>query len=136
MSKNIKKLTPSYELCFEMKQLGFRENCIYHYKRKSDGSSHSSVTSFEMTRPFGHDHNQFDTRVSAPLWEDVFNWFETKGLFVDRRVTCSVNEILSIDYTIKSIHGTWDVEFDEPYDEYDRNKSNIRILKTLINILK
>jgi hypothetical protein len=63
-----------YELALELKQLGFDEVCIYHYKKNDEGE-HTSHPTFEMLTPFGKNHNILDSRVSAPTYSQAFRWF-------------------------------------------------------------
>jgi len=66
-----------YPESFELKQLGFDEVCIYHYKKNDEGE-HTSHPTFEMTAPFGKNHNTLDSRVSAPTYSQSFRWFREK----------------------------------------------------------
>jgi len=66
-----------YPEAFELKQLGFDEVCIYHYKKNDEGE-HTSHPTFEMLTPFGKNHNILDSRVSAPTYSQSFRWFREK----------------------------------------------------------
>jgi hypothetical protein len=66
-----------YPEAFELKQLGFDEVCIYHYKKNDEGK-HTSHPTFEMLTPFGKNHNILDSRVSAPTYSQSFRWFREK----------------------------------------------------------
>ena len=66
-----------YPEAFELKQLGFDEVCIYHYKKNDEGE-HTSHPTFEMLTPFGKNHNILDSRVSAPTYSQSFRWFRDK----------------------------------------------------------
>ena len=66
-----------YPEAFELKQLGFDEVCIYHYKKNDEGE-HTSHPTFEMLTPFGKNHNILDSRVSAPTYSQAFRWFREK----------------------------------------------------------
>jgi hypothetical protein len=66
-----------YEVANELKQLGFDDKCIHHYKKNMEGG-HSTIPTFEMNTPFGKNHNSFTSRVSAPTYSQAFRWFRTK----------------------------------------------------------
>ena len=66
-----------YQEALELKQLGFDEVCIYHYKKNNEGE-HSSHPTFEMLTPFGKNHNTLESRVSAPTYSQSFRWFREK----------------------------------------------------------
>ena len=66
-----------YPEAFELKQLGFDEVCIYHYKKNNEGE-HTSHPTFEMLTPFGKNHNILDSRVSAPTYSQAFRWFRNE----------------------------------------------------------
>jgi len=66
-----------YPEAFELKQLGFDEVCIYHYKKNDEGE-HTSHPTFEMLTPFGKNHNILDSRVSAPTYSQSFRFFREK----------------------------------------------------------
>ena len=66
-----------YPEAFELKQLGFDDVCIYHYKKNDEGE-HTSHPTFEMLTPFGKNHNILDSRVSAPTYSQSFRFFREK----------------------------------------------------------
>ena len=71
-----------YPEAFELKQLGFDDVCIYHYKKNDEGE-HTSHPTFEMLTPFGKNHNILDSRVSAPTYSQSFRFFrENHGLCI------------------------------------------------------
>lgn len=73
------KIYVPYDLALLLKQAGFDVNCIYHYKvAMDDPTNHSSIATFEMKEHFGRNHNAHETRVSAPLYEQVGEWLRNK----------------------------------------------------------
>jgi len=49
----------------------------------ADPKGHTNIPTFEVKTPFGANHNQAPTRVSAPFWSDVIDWiFETRDRIV------------------------------------------------------
>jgi hypothetical protein len=66
----------------------------------------------------------------------VLRWFEDNhSLYIQRIVTTNANEVIDIEYNIKSWrypHIT--IEFDNPYDAFDKNKAELACLKKLIEL--
>jgi hypothetical protein len=79
----------------------------------------------------------YDYSYAVPLFQQAFKWFEnTYGLFVDRQTMCSVNEVMSMDYYIHSINGTWKIDLPADYSEFDSYKANTACIEKLIEIVK
>jgi len=127
----------SYEISLALKELGFDKPCFGFYNKNEELTSiefdvYSGGNLFDLFK----NHNN-DVEINAPLYQQAFRWFEnTYGLFVDRKTMCSVNEVMSMDYYIRSINGTWQVEFPADYSEFDPYKANTACLKKLIEIVK
>jgi len=74
----------------------------------------------------------------APTYQQSFDWFEDEhSIFIDRKTYTNVNEIMNIEYSIKS----WKfppikIEFENPYDCFDRDKARLECLKKLIEVTK
>lgn len=69
-----------YELAIFLKEKGFNLSCIYHYKISQKFPNQTSkIPTFEMTNPFGRNHNSLETRASAPLWSEVCDWIYSKS---------------------------------------------------------
>lgn len=56
----------------KLKQIGFNESCIYHYK------GDINTPTFDTKTPHGYNHNELPTRLSAPTWEQLFLWIKNK----------------------------------------------------------
>ncbi len=65
-----------YDIASKLKEVGFAEVCIYHYKKDEDGERHTTMPTFEVKNHFGLNYNSVSTRVSAPLWQQVFDWID------------------------------------------------------------
>ena len=117
-----KDFTP-YQEALELKQLGFDEDCFGYY--------------FNKQLLFGA-RTSYGEVVEAPLYQQAFRWFENNhSMFIERIVTTTVNEILDIEYHIKSWkfnHIT--IEFNNPYDCFDKKEAELACLKKLIEIVK
>ena len=115
-----------YEQALALKELGFDEPCfgLYAPPCKTISLHHYGLLTAKE-------------QISAPLYQQAFRWFEkTYGLFVDRKTMCSVNEVMGMDYFIRSINGTWQVEFPADYSEFDSYKANTACVQKLIEIVK
>ena len=62
-----------YDLALELKELGFNEECIMFYR----GIENELVYSFEYKR-FKNSQYVDKTSISAPLWQQAFDWFREK----------------------------------------------------------
>jgi len=112
-----------YTESLALKEIGFDEECLGYYFNKQ--------LSFGAKTSYGE-------VVEAPLYQQAFDWFEkTHSIFVQRMIDTNVNEIMDITYTIKS----WkfppiEIKFENSYDCFDKNKSELACLKELIELVK
>lgn len=79
----MKHLFVSYEIAKLLKEKGFDENCLYYYYVDNELSSMN-----EDGKPLWMNHNNsiFSTCYSAPLKQQVIDWFRDKHktqLFLD-----------------------------------------------------
>ena len=119
-----------YEQALALKELGVDEICLAYYDENKE--HYYFISSY-----LNINDDNVNTIVLAPLYQQAFRCFEeTYGLFVDRKTMCSVNEMMGMDYYIRSINGTWQVEFPADYSEFDFYKANTACLKKLIEIVK
>jgi len=127
-----------YKQAFALNKLEMLPDISYGYYSKNTSGKYKldDITYFQSIEP-GEPHKN-DTVIHAPLYQQAFEWFEKEhNIFVDRTTHTSVNEVLGFDYKLKS----WrfppiTIEFEEPYDEFDREKANIACLNKLIEIIK
>ncbi len=81
---------------------------------------------------------EYTLEGQAPTYQQAFDWLERNhSVYVERRADTSVNEVLDIVYFIKS----WkfppvEVVFENPYDCFDKEKSNLACLRKIIELLK
>ena len=119
----MKKEFVTYEIALELKQLGFDEPCFGYYN-----SGVKNPLEVEYSIPY--DHKEY---LSAPLYQQVFRWFEEKySYFVDIRTDTTPNEILGFDYTIKG----W--KFPPMFFGFfnDKREGNIEVIKKMIEMVK
>ena len=118
----------TYEIALELKKLGFEEPCHFAYTRAARENLSKPQLFVELI-----DFNKDFTFVSAPIFQQVFRWFEEKySYFVDIRTDTTPNEILGFDYTIKS----W--KFPPMYFDFfkDKREGNIAVIKKMIEMVK
>ena len=137
-----------YEQALSLKELGFDKPCyanMFDHSKPDIEHGHNRIRyyspehadNFNKEFDFGAE-NCKDLFVSIPLYSQALNWFEDEySIFVERRVATSVNEIMDIEYYLKS----WrfppiEIVFENPIDAFDRDKANITCIKKLIETVK
>ena len=118
-----------YEQALELKHLGFEYiSTIFAYDQSRKLYTRDGIP---------HDFN-IRGLLSAPTFSQVFRWFREKH-FLHSHITCSctVNEILSYDWTIHKIMnpGTREENFITDY-ERTYEEAELECLKKLIEIVK
>jgi hypothetical protein len=119
-----------YGIALALKELGFDEECAGCYE--DDNMELLNIGVIDKTSSFT------GGVFGAPLYQQAFRWFEeTHSMFIDRVVETTPNEIIGIEYHIKS----WkfkpiEVEFERLYDELDLDKAQLACLNKLIEIVK
>lgn len=123
-----------HEEAYALRELGFKEPSIARYATlKGD----AWIITIGQRYEFSNYHESTKACV-APLWQQVFDWFEQKhSIYIDRTVITTPNEILGFEYRLKSFRfAPITVEFEELYDEFDKYKSKLACLRKLIEIVK
>ncbi len=118
----------TYEIALELKALGFDEPCFGRYDGR--GKNKGKIW-YEMPNS-GQDSIAIGD-VLAPLYQQVFRWFEEKySYFVDVKTDTTPNEILGFDYYIKS----W--KFAPKYFNFfkEKEEGNIKVIKIMIEMVK
>ncbi len=115
-----------YEQALALKELGFDEPCLSKYD--NEGMFYNNILN----------RSSITGQVASPLYQQAFRWFEdNQSMFVERIVITNVNEVTGIEYNIKSWKFTpITIEFNNPYDSFDKNKAELKCLKRLIEIVK
>ena len=125
-----KEVTP-YEQALDLKELGFNEDCIYHYKKIEN--KHSSIPTFEMLSPFGKNHNLVSSRVSAPLYQQAFRFFREKyGLY--HYIT--TYDATDFEWYIHDKNNPKDDDFEDITTQDAYEEAELECLKKLIEIVK
>ena len=116
----------TYEIASELKKLGFDEPCWGYYD-VNEGYSIGYAFCYSDRE------SQPEIGCSAPLYQQVFRWFEEKySYFVDVKTDTTPNEILGFDYYIKS----W--KFGPRYFNFfkEKEEGNIKVIKVMIEMVK
>lgn len=140
MQEEIEKEFALYQEALKMKELGFDEPCFGIYRNYFMDKTYVLDLELDLNTTFEDNSNRYldGGECSAPTYSQCFKWFEENHqMYVDRQTDTSVNEILDFTYRIKS----WKfppitIEFDNPYDCFDRQKSQLACLRKLIQIAK
>lgn len=66
----------TYEIALKLKELGFDEECLYAYYHKSDLKNFKE--NHYMLVGDRNNTQLTDGRISAPLWQQVIDWFRVK----------------------------------------------------------
>jgi hypothetical protein len=117
-----------YEVANELKQLGFDDKCIHHYKKNMEGG-HSTIPTFEMNTPFGKNHNSFTSRVSAPTYSQAFRWFRDNGKVAEIFSQLLPSNKYKWGFKIQGVEGVTDGFF--TYEE-----AELACLKKLIETIR
>ena len=122
-----------YTESLELKVLGFDEPCFGYY-HVCDGYTKGYAFCY-FNEP---ERYESDSAVLAPTFSQAFNFFEEKyQIFLEKEVVTTPNEILDIIYRIKSWRfAPITIEFEHPYDCFDKYKSELECLRNMINIIK
>jgi len=113
----------TYEIALELKQLGFDEPCFGWF----------TDSYLRIGGVIENKHVQGEGEILAPLFQQVFRWFEEKySCFVDVKTDTTPNEILGFDYYIKS----W--KFAPKYFNFfkEKGEGNIKVIKIMIEMVK
>jgi hypothetical protein len=118
-----------YNVALALEELGFKKPCHAYFMKPIKNSGPGKLHFGKLN---------FKNRLSTPTFQEAFDWFEDEhNIYVQRAVSTSVNEILDFTYHLKS----WrfppvEIEFEEPYDSFDRYKARIACLEKMIEIIK
>lgn len=99
-NKNYPSWLVPIDIARKLKELGFKERCIFAYDEQQGltietSRLHESVIAFDELL---FDENDFDAVVSVPTYEQVFEWFANKDW---------LGVIISLDtsdYSYKVVH--------------------------------
>jgi hypothetical protein len=80
-NKNYPSWLVPIDIARKLKELGFKERCIFVYDEQQGltietSRLHESVIAFDELL---FDENDFDYVVSVPTYEQVFEWFASRG---------------------------------------------------------
>ncbi|GIM60058.1 hypothetical protein CAPN008_01080 [Capnocytophaga canis] len=73
--ETLKNIFVSYEIAQKLKEIGFDEPCISYYEKDNPNVRLNEKTQGTIK------HNGLLIYVSAPTWEQVFDWFRSKNFY-------------------------------------------------------
>jgi hypothetical protein len=127
-----------FEQSLALKELGFDEPCLAFYYNNSTNQLSEPLSTWVIVEDYRNGLQVSHVKCTAPLFQQSFDWFEKNhSIFVQRMIDTNVNEIMDITYTIKS----WkfppiEIKFENPYDCFDKNKSELICIDKIIEIIK
>lgn len=77
-----------YEIALELKAKGFDEPCLYHWERGADNhgwglfSSGEWICVKDLITPYYDKDNNICGEFSAPLYQQVVDWFDSKNIVI------------------------------------------------------
>lgn len=97
--------TPNYpnwlvplDIAQELKAIGFDEPCHFYYQndyseylKAGDPDKYHIISDSLAANRKNANHNIYEIAISAPTWEQVFQWFRGKGMF---HSICIVDDLL------------------------------------------
>ena len=121
--------TPYY-IALAMKELGFDEPCFEWVIWRDKGDvQYEAYFDYPIDEEGG---------IPAPSFQEAFDWFEDEhNICVARSIDTNLNEFLNFTYYLRS----WrfppiEIEFENPYDCFDRQKARVACLEKMIEIVK
>ena len=79
--KQLEKYIVSPEVAKELKEIGFDEPCLGYYDSDGEFSQFSYYESERTNSDFNDIHPEYNRESTAPLLDQVFDWFEEKCIF-------------------------------------------------------
>ena len=77
------------EIAQELKAIGFDEPCHFYYQndyseylKAGDPDKYHIISDSLAANRKNANHNNSDIAISAPTWEQVFEWFRDKGFMI------------------------------------------------------
>jgi hypothetical protein len=115
-----------YELALELKKLGFNEPCFAIWSGFDENNFSVTDTVRLFSSKFSIDGTQSNTlyinptdnRVSAPLWQQAFDWFRERGYNA------------CIEVTDTTIHYYWSITIQ---DSNDREYNDVDLIDSVNN---
>ena len=81
------RLFATYDVAFKLKSIGFNDKCFGYYDEKKELVLHEKPYAFWTTNEHNNWNHAFfkkgkENICSAPLWEQVYDWFGVKGILI------------------------------------------------------
>ena len=103
----MEELFVTYEIALKLKELGFDEECIneYWFTCKKLRFSFESVKNIYHYKRSNSDNNDISL-ISAPLWQQVIDWFREKYNISLEIFTLSYHNSIQYCFNIKKLEDT------------------------------
>ena len=113
----MKKQFVTYEIALKLKELGFDEECIneYWFTCKKLRFSFESIKNIYHYKRSNSDNNDISL-ISAPLWQQVIDWFREKhNLWI--QIEMEYYDGITYNYVIIQNNGKV-IKFEDEFHEY------------------
>lgn len=134
---NINRLFVPYKIALKLKEKGFDDNCFAYYRSiyPNDLTYLSNWKTGQLSIRNSEDF-KYDSYYgcSAPLYQQVIDWFETKGIYISINTACYSVPIWS-DWCVQRIEPYTEVfsEQDESYE--DKYKALDKAIEEAIKLI-
>lgn len=134
MKNKTEKLFLPYKESLELKKLGFNEECIAYYHNHVEPSFVKGLDSGNTTK--NSEQNLYHTDCTAPLFQQVFDWFREKYFII------VIVEPIWVDGAVSPIKYDWSI-FSEDFENEDfntppfhtYNDAEINVINYIINYI-
>ena len=110
------------DIAQELKAIGFDIPCHFYYQndyseylKAGDPDKYHIISDSLAANRKNANHNKSDIAISAPTWEQVFQWFREKDYYGNLEVTSKATS--AYIFTPKDFGTSWAIAFKETYEE-------------------
>ena len=91
----LQSLFVPYEIAVAVKERGFNEPCLTYWFTPSNWAGTSNIALLR-TKDISFDGyiNQKDSNTTAPIYQQVFEWLESKNIYADKGTMLSAIKLL------------------------------------------
>ena len=124
------------DIAQELKAIGFDVPCHFYYQndyseylKAGDPDKYHIISDSLAANRKNANHNIYEIAISAPTWEQVFQWFREKDYYGNLEVTSKATS--AYIFTPKDFGTAWAIAFKETYE-----KAREALVVTLIQTYK
>ena len=133
------------EIAQELKEIGFNEPCHFYYQndyseylKAGDPDKYHIISDSLAANRKNANHNNSDIAISAPTWEQVFEWFREKEFdsYIGLESHALFDEGVYYYFEISKpkLYGIKQLAFQGDFDDY--NEAREYLVKALIRTYK